>query len=231
MIVAVLEDCPAQRDWVTKLLHDRGHQVVARGDGDSFIALLRSQVVDAALLDWEVPGASGLSVLSWARSNLNRSMPILMLTQRDDEDDVVTALNAGADDYLHAARARAAGARGRAGQAFPPCRCAGAGAAGRPLCVRPAVAQADRARAARQPARARVRAGGIAVPQPRPDPDQGRAVPAHLGHGGPEVRRQPGHVHQQPALALRARATVMWSPRSTTTDTALSAWPDLSGMA
>ena len=51
-----------------KLLHDRGHQVVARGDGDSFIALLRSQVVDAALLDWEVPGASGLSVLSWARS-------------------------------------------------------------------------------------------------------------------------------------------------------------------
>ena len=100
MIVAVLEDCPAQ-DWVTKLLHDRGHQVVARGDGDSFIALLRSQVVDAALLDWEVPGASGLSVLSWARSNLNRSMPILMLTQRDDEDDVVTALNAGADDYLH----------------------------------------------------------------------------------------------------------------------------------
>ena len=124
MIVAVLEDCPAQRDWVT-LLHDRGHQVVARGDGDSFIALLRSQVVDAALLDWEVPGASGLSVLSWARSNLNRSMPILMLTQRDDEDDVVTALNAGADDYLRAARARAAGARGRAGQAFPPCRCAG----------------------------------------------------------------------------------------------------------
>lgn len=101
MIVAGLEDCPAQRDWVTKLLHDRGHQVVARGDGDSFIALLRSQVVDAALLDWEVPGASGLSVLSWARSNLNRSMPILMLTQRDDEDDVVTALNAGADDYLH----------------------------------------------------------------------------------------------------------------------------------
>ena len=75
--------------------------MVARGDGDSFIALLRSQVVDAALLDWEVPGASGLSVLSWARSNLNRSMPILMLTQRDDEDDVVTALNAGADDYLH----------------------------------------------------------------------------------------------------------------------------------
>ena len=134
MIVAVLEDCPAQRDWVTKLLHDRGHQVVARGDGDSFIALLRSQVVDAALLDWEVPGASGLSVLSWARSNLNRSMPILMLTQRDDEDDVVTALNAGADDYLHKPlRARAAGARGRAGQAFPPCRCAGAGAAGRPM--------------------------------------------------------------------------------------------------
>ena len=133
MIVAVLEDCPAQRDWVTSCC-DRGHQVVARGDGDSFIALLRSQVVDAALLDWEVPGASGLSVLSWARSNLNRSMPILMLTQRDDEDDVVTALNAGADDYLQAAaRARAAGARGRAGQAFPPCRCAGAGAAGRPM--------------------------------------------------------------------------------------------------
>ena len=232
MIVAVLEDCPAQRDWVTKLLHDRGHQV-ARGDGDSFIALLRSQVVDAALLDWEVPGASGLSVLSWARSNLNRSMPILMLTQRDDEDDVVTALNAGADDYLHALRERELLAR--------------------------VAAQARRSRHADAPGQ-ELQVGPYAFDlQSRRLTVQGRPVslPAREFELAALLFRNPGRIltkdalcqhiwgtvdrkydaslatyisNLRSALGLRARNGYV-VPRSTTTDTALSAWPDLSGMA
>ena len=232
MIVAVLEDCPAQRDWVTKLLHDRGHQVVARGDGDSFIALLRSQVVDAALLDWEAPGASGLSVLSWARSNLNRSMPILMLTQRDDEDDVVTALNAGADDYLHALRERELLAR--------------------------VAAQARRSRHADAPGQ-ELQVGPYAFDlQSRRLTVQGRPVslPAREFELAALLFRNPGRILTRTRCASTsgapwtgsttpawprtsatcarrwacARATAMWSPRSTTTDTAWSAWPDFSGM-
>ena len=100
MNVAVLEDSPSQVEWVSKLLQTHGHQIYSKGDGDSFIQLLTQQLVDVVLLDWEVPGATGLAVLKWARSNLSPSMPILMVTQRDDEDSIVQALNQGADDYL-----------------------------------------------------------------------------------------------------------------------------------
>lgn len=100
MNVAVLEDSPSQVEWVRKLLQSHGHQIYSKGDGDSFIQLLKQQLVDVVLLDWEVPGATGLAVLKWARSNLSPSMPILMVTQRDDEDSIVQALNQGADDYL-----------------------------------------------------------------------------------------------------------------------------------
>lgn len=100
MIVAILEDSPAQVEWVTKLLQRHGHQVYTRGDGDSFIALLKTQPADVVLLDWEVPGASGMAVLKWARSNMSPKLPILMVTQRDDEESIVQALNQGADDYL-----------------------------------------------------------------------------------------------------------------------------------
>ncbi len=100
MNVAVLEDSPSQVEWVSKLLQSHGHQIYSKGDGDSFIQLLKQQLVDVVLLDWEVPGATGLAVLKWARSNLSPSMPILMVTQRDDEDSIVQALNQGADDYL-----------------------------------------------------------------------------------------------------------------------------------
>ena len=100
MIVAILEDSPTQVEWVTKLLQSHGHQAFSRRDGDGFIALLQQQKVDVVLLDWEVPGASGLAVLKWARCNLAPNMPILMLTQRDDEESIVQALNMGADDYL-----------------------------------------------------------------------------------------------------------------------------------
>ncbi|WMD18294.1 response regulator transcription factor [Achromobacter seleniivolatilans] len=100
MNVAILEDSPAHVEWITKLLLSRGHQPFSRADGNSFIALLQQQKVDVVLLDWEVPGASGLAVLKWARSNLAPSLPILMVTQRDDEESIVLALNQGADDYL-----------------------------------------------------------------------------------------------------------------------------------
>ena len=221
MIVAVLEDCPAQRDWVTKLLHDRGHQVVARGDGDSFIALLRSQVVDAALLDWEVPGASGLSVLSWARSNLNRSMPILMLTQRDDEDDVVTALNAGADDYLQPLRerellARVAAQARRSRHADAPGQELQVG-----LCVRPAIAQADRAgRPVSLPAR-EFELAALLFRNPGRILTRTRCASTS---GAPWTgSTTPAWPRTSATCARRwacARATAMWSPRSTTTDTA-----------
>ncbi|MCP1293271.1 MULTISPECIES: response regulator transcription factor [unclassified Chromobacterium] len=100
MIVAILEDCPLQTASVVKLLEQYGHQAVACADGDQFVAQFRQQRCDAMLLDWEVPGRNGVEVLKWARAKLPPALPILMVTQRDDEEDIVLALEHGADDYL-----------------------------------------------------------------------------------------------------------------------------------
>ncbi|KMN32135.1 chemotaxis protein CheY [Chromobacterium sp. LK1] len=100
MIVAILEDCPLQVARFVELLEQHGHQAIACGNGDHFVARFQEQNCNAMLLDWEVPGRSGIDVLKWARAKLPSGLPILMVTQRDDEEDIVQALERGADDYL-----------------------------------------------------------------------------------------------------------------------------------
>jgi DNA-binding response OmpR family regulator len=55
---------------------------------------------DLFVLDWEVPDISGLQVLKWIRASLSKTVPVLFITARDTEEDIVTALDAGADDYV-----------------------------------------------------------------------------------------------------------------------------------
>jgi len=55
---------------------------------------------DLFMLDWQVPDVSGAEVLAWLRSNVSRSVPVLFVTVRDSEQDIVFALEHGADDYM-----------------------------------------------------------------------------------------------------------------------------------
>jgi len=57
----------------------------------------KSQVV---LLDWELPGLNGLELLSWLRSQQRDNTPVIFITSRNQEEDIVRALRRGADDYL-----------------------------------------------------------------------------------------------------------------------------------
>jgi len=52
------------------------------------------------ILDWQVPDVSGADVLKWLRANVSRSVPVLFVTVRDSEQDIVFALEQGADDYM-----------------------------------------------------------------------------------------------------------------------------------
>jgi DNA-binding response OmpR family regulator len=52
------------------------------------------------VLDWQVPDVSGVEVLGWIRENVSQRVPILFVTVRDSEDDIVFALQKGADDYI-----------------------------------------------------------------------------------------------------------------------------------
>ena len=55
---------------------------------------------DLYLLDWQVPDVQGTEVLRWIREHVSKSVPILFVTVRDAEEDIVFALEAGADDYM-----------------------------------------------------------------------------------------------------------------------------------
>jgi len=100
MRVAILEDTVRQAISVAGWLDRAGYRSVIRHDGNSFIKLLETEQVDMLLLDWEVPGASGIDVLRWAREHHADTMPVIMLTNHDSEDSIVQGLESGADDYL-----------------------------------------------------------------------------------------------------------------------------------
>ena len=55
---------------------------------------------DLFMLDWQVPDVSGAEVLMWLRANVSRTVPVLFVTVRDSEQDIVFALEHGADDYM-----------------------------------------------------------------------------------------------------------------------------------
>jgi DNA-binding response OmpR family regulator len=99
MRVLVAEDDPGLREVLVEGLEEAGYQVDAASRGDDAIEQLRFHDYDVAVLDWRMPGATGLDVVAWARRN-GRPTAILMLTAMDAPADRITGLDGGADDYL-----------------------------------------------------------------------------------------------------------------------------------
>ncbi len=101
MLIASLEDDPAQGALIQKALADHGHDCQLFLAGNELLAALTAgQHLDLILLDWEVPDISGLDVLHWIRGNLGFTTPVMFITNRTREEDLVVGLQAGADDYL-----------------------------------------------------------------------------------------------------------------------------------
>jgi len=98
--IGILEDDITQAALVCSWLRTQGHEVLHVTAGDEFLSLIHSQPIDIAILDWEVPDLSGISVLKALREKLQENLPVLFTTHRDDEQDIVEALHHGADDYL-----------------------------------------------------------------------------------------------------------------------------------
>ena len=100
MRVAILEDDRSQADLLTHWLELAGHQSSAFDEGAQLLRTLGHDTFDALLLDWNVPGVSGMGVLRQVREQMHLSTPVVICTARDGEADVVEALRAGADDYV-----------------------------------------------------------------------------------------------------------------------------------
>jgi DNA-binding response OmpR family regulator len=99
MRVAILEDEITLAKEVQSYLEQDGHSVKIFTDGESLVRVLRREIFDLFVLDWHVPKINGYQVLTHMRKTLSMSEPIIFLTSADAEDDVVSTLSAGADDY------------------------------------------------------------------------------------------------------------------------------------
>ncbi len=100
-LIAVLEDDPAQSAWIRQTLTDAGFSCQAFNEGGALLAALRARTPFALLLlDWELPGINGMEVLRWVRANRHDALPVIFVTNRTLESDLVEGLNSGADDYI-----------------------------------------------------------------------------------------------------------------------------------
>ena len=99
MRVLVTEDETVMANLVSQALSEEGHDVHVVSSGERAIDAVRGSSYDLVLLDVMLPGLDGFSTCRRMRAR-GAGMPVLMLTARDDVDDRVRGLDAGADDYL-----------------------------------------------------------------------------------------------------------------------------------
>jgi two-component system phosphate regulon response regulator PhoB len=99
--VLVVEDEPQILELVAVNLEHAGYQVLRAASAEQADAAIRAQLPDVVVLDWMLPGESGLAFARRLRAaERTRELPILMLTARAMEQDKLSGLEAGADDYL-----------------------------------------------------------------------------------------------------------------------------------
>jgi two-component system phosphate regulon response regulator PhoB len=99
--VLVVEDEPAIAELIAVNLRHHGMLAVLAADGDVAQAHIDEVLPDVILLDWMLPGQSGIQLARrWRADSRTKATPILMLTARGDEPDKIAGLDAGADDYI-----------------------------------------------------------------------------------------------------------------------------------
>lgn len=95
--VLIVDDDPAIVEVLTAYLAAEGHSVVMEEDGLAALPLLAR--ADVAIIDWMLPGMTGVELTAYARRE-HPQLPVLLLTARGEVEDRLEGLNAGADDYV-----------------------------------------------------------------------------------------------------------------------------------
>lgn len=99
--ILIVDDEPAIREMVAFALRKGDYEPVHAGDAREAQTAIADRVPDLILLDWMLPGTSGLDLARrWRKETLTREVPIIMLTARGEENDRVGGLEAGVDDYV-----------------------------------------------------------------------------------------------------------------------------------
>ena len=100
MKIWLLEDDPAQAQLLLDWLRSASHEVRHFNRAEDIKHALEEGGFDLLILDWELPDSTGIDVLGAVRGTVSWHVPVLFVTQRETETDIVTALANGADDYM-----------------------------------------------------------------------------------------------------------------------------------
>jgi two-component system phosphate regulon response regulator PhoB len=99
--VLVVEDEVAIQELIAINLQHAGYQPVLAGNAEEALEKVRESLPDLVLVDWMLPGASGIELVRRFRNqDRTRQLPIILLTARADESDKLMGLDTGADDYI-----------------------------------------------------------------------------------------------------------------------------------
>lgn len=99
MKIGLLEDQLDVAEAIARTLEKNGFGCTIFTDGGRLKRFMRQDAPDMLILDWNVPGESGLDILKWAKSH-HPKMPALMLTGRAGPEDIISAFQAGANEYM-----------------------------------------------------------------------------------------------------------------------------------
>ncbi len=100
MYIGIAEDDPEQAALIALWLDGAGHTARICGSVQDTVDAMKKERFELLVFDWMLPDGTGADLLKWTRDNLGWEIPVLVLTACDDEETVVTALRAGADDYV-----------------------------------------------------------------------------------------------------------------------------------
>jgi DNA-binding response OmpR family regulator len=100
MRIALLEDDAAQLELIKTWGTEAGHSCYGFSTGKALREAFNSESFDMLVADWNLPDTSGVEIVRWVRETIGWDIPVLFITSRDLEEDTVTALDAGADDYM-----------------------------------------------------------------------------------------------------------------------------------
>ena len=99
MHIGILEDEPALARHVLEVIESRGHTGAMFHSAKTFFPALKRNTFDLFVFDWKLPDQDGLSVLKQLRASAGQDVPVIFLTSLHDEQAIVAALEAGAEDY------------------------------------------------------------------------------------------------------------------------------------
>ncbi|WFL77066.1 response regulator transcription factor [Altererythrobacter arenosus] len=100
MRVAIADDEQEILDQVSTVVKAAGHTVDCFRNGIDLQNALKRETYDVVLLDWNMPGYTGLEIVTWADETLSVRPPFILLTSRREKGEVVRGLEAGASDYI-----------------------------------------------------------------------------------------------------------------------------------